>query len=313
MFSHSQWSCMRYIADRSAVVRNPSDRCCISIQTFTGTVPFSDKSPTEAMFGIIHGERPPRPTNPIIAEKLWGLMQRCWDHNPQSRPEVSKALEILRIPSASCLFQRLPFAYLEYPILCTSVAAMKEQITQVLATEVRTPQTTSVLSDVPQSMPLPAASPSSPALQELHNLDTSSSNFQDQLCNTLYGKEYMNCVQNLEGDDPTWLVNYLDKVRLRVSFTHSILKPAQTLDILEPSSVASRKCLRELRNLCGKMGILPTSYTLSSHLLDIHPQPFAAGGFGDVYHGTLDGSTVCIKRVRVYIHDDPGKVLKVRC
>ena len=157
------------------------------------------------------------------------------------------------------------------------------------------------------------ALPNSSALQKLHNLDASSPDFQDQLCNTLYGKEYMDGVQGLEGDDPTWLVNYLDKVRLRVSFTHSMFKPAQTLDVLKPSSVASRKCLRELRSLCGKMGIVPTSYTLSSHLLDIHPQPFAAGGFGDVYHGTLDGSAVCIKRVRVYIQDDPEKVLKVRC
>ena len=123
----------------------------------------------------------------------------------------------------------------------------------------------------------------------------------------------MDCVQGLEGDDLTWLVNYLDKVRLRVSFTHSIFKPAQTLDVLENSCFASRKCLRELRNLCGKMRIVPTSYTLSSHLLDIHPQPFANGGSADVYHGTLDGSTVCIKRFRVYIQDDPEKVLKVRC
>ena len=157
------------------------------------------------------------------------------------------------------------------------------------------------------------ASPNSPALQKLHNLDVSSPNFQDQLCNTLYGKEYMDGVQGLEGDDPTWLVNYLDKVRLRISFTRSIFKPAQTLNVLEPSSVASRKCLRELRSLCGKMRILPTSYTLSSHLLDIHPQPFAAGSSGDVHHGSLDGSAVCIKRFRIFIQDNPEKVLKVRC
>ena len=213
MFSHLQWSCMRYIADRSVAVQNSSDCCCISIQAFAGTVPFSDKSPTEAMFGIICGERPPRPTHPLITEKLWALMQRCWDHNPQSRPEASKALEILRIPSASCSLQRLPIAYLEYLILYTSVVAMKEQITQVLTTENRTPKTTSDLSDVPQSTRFLAASPSSPVLQQLRNLDTSSSGFQDQLCNTLYGSEYVECLRNLEGDDATWLANYLDRVR----------------------------------------------------------------------------------------------------
>ena len=156
------------------------------------------------------------------------------------------------------------------------------------------------------------ASPNSPALQKLNNLDRFSSNFQDQLCNILYGKEYTDCVPGLESDDPTWLVNYLDKVCLRVSPTRSTFKPVQTLNVLKPSGVASRKCLHELRSLCGMIRILPTSYTLSSHLLDIHPQPFAIGGFADVYDGTFNGSRVCIKRVRVYLQDDSEKALKVR-
>ena len=56
-------------------------------------------------------------------------------------------------------------------------------------------------------------SPNSPTLQQLHNLDTSSPSFQDKLCNIICGKEYSECVRDLEGDDPVWLVNYLDKVR----------------------------------------------------------------------------------------------------
>ena len=63
------------------------------------------------------------------------------------------------------------------------------------------------------------------------------------------------------------------------------------------------------------MRTLPTSYTLSPHLLNIHPQPFTSGGFADVYHGTFNGSRVCIKHVRVYVQeaqDNPEKALKVR-
>ena len=56
--------------------------------------------------------------------------------------------------------------------------------------------------------------PSPPALQKLHNLQIHSSNFQDQLFNAFYGKEYSECVRDLEGDDLTWPVNYLDRVRL---------------------------------------------------------------------------------------------------
>ena len=68
-------------------------------------------------------------------------------------------------------------------------------------------------SDALQPTGLPKTSPSSPVLQKLRNLEMSSPNFQDQLFNAFYGKEYAKCVRDLEGDDMTWLINYLDKVR----------------------------------------------------------------------------------------------------
>jgi len=151
-------------------------------------------------------------------------------------------------------------------------------------------------------------SPSPRALQKLHHLSRS---FHDQLSDILYGEEYQKCVSELQGDDLVWLVEYLDKVRHHVALPHSPLRPAQVLDGLDPSSAASRKCLRELRSICGIKGILPISYTLSSHLLNIGPEPFASGGFGDIYNGTLDGSRVCIKRVRAYAKDGQQKAIKV--
>jgi len=68
--------------------------------------------------------------------------------------------------------------------------------------------------------------------------------------------------------------------------------------------------MRELRTICGARGILPTSYTHSSHLLNLDTKPFASGGYGDVYHGTLNGSRVCIKCVRVFT-GDPQKAVQV--
>ena len=35
------------------------------------------------------------------------------------------------------------------------------------------------------------------------------------------------------------------------------------------------------------------------HLLTVDSEPFTSGGFGDVYHGTLKGLPVCVKRLRV--------------
>ena len=57
--------------------------------------------------------------------------------------------------------------------------------------------------------------------------------------------------------------------------------------------------------------ILPTSYTLSPSLLNIDRWPVAWRGSDDVYEGTLDGSSVCVKRVRVYSNDGPKKTTKV--
>lgn len=57
------------------------------------------------------------------------------------------------------------------------------------------------------------ASSGPPVLHKLRLLDTSSADFDDQLCNVLYGEEYVKCLSSLEGGDAAWLVDYLDKVR----------------------------------------------------------------------------------------------------
>ena len=66
--------------------------------------------------------------------------------------------------------------------------------------------------------------PISPTLQRLNSLERSSPDFHDQLRSVLYGKDYVQCVPSLQGDDLAWLVNYLDEVRRRVVLLHSPLK-----------------------------------------------------------------------------------------
>ena len=73
------------------------------------------------------------------------------------------------------------------------------------------------------------SSPTSPALQKLHHLDRSLPNFHDQLCNALHGEEYTQCVLNLQGDDLVWIVDYLDKVRRRVTLPYSPLSRRRLL------------------------------------------------------------------------------------
>ena len=43
----------------------------------------------------MQGHRPPRPTHLECSDRLWALMQRCWDRKPLLRPKVSEVLQVL--------------------------------------------------------------------------------------------------------------------------------------------------------------------------------------------------------------------------
>jgi serine/threonine protein kinase len=83
---------------RSTMHRALTYRSFISMQVFTGMVPFSNDTPALAMLATIQGKRPPRPTHRTFTKDLWALMQRCWDHDPHLRP---KALEVLQVLTLS--------------------------------------------------------------------------------------------------------------------------------------------------------------------------------------------------------------------
>ena len=51
----------------------------------------------------MQGERPPRPATSTFTDKLWGLTQRCWDHDPELRPEALEVLEVLLTTSVPYL------------------------------------------------------------------------------------------------------------------------------------------------------------------------------------------------------------------
>jgi len=75
----------------------------ILTQAFTGEVPFHDYLPAAAASAILDGKRPARPTHPSLTNKLWALMERCWNQDPLLRPEMSEVLETLRGSSVSLL------------------------------------------------------------------------------------------------------------------------------------------------------------------------------------------------------------------
>lgn len=125
--------------------------------------------------------------------------------------------------------------------------------------------------------------PSPPVLQQLYRLNRSLYDYSRQLDGIFNSQQYKRCLANLQGDELTCLVDYLDKIS-RDS---------------DPSGAVSRRCLSELGDICASKGVLPTSHALPPDILHISPEPYASGGYGDVYQGILHGSRVRVKRVRV--------------
>ena len=68
------------------------------------------------------------------------------------------------------------------------------------------------------------SSPSSPPLQRLSRLDWSSPDFEDQLQEILHSQEYVRCETTVGNSDLMWLIDYLDKVRRRITGSHPLLK-----------------------------------------------------------------------------------------
>ena len=70
---------------------------------------------------------------------------------------------------------------------------------------------------------------------------------------------------------------------------------------------------KKFRQLCGQVGLLPTSHIVPGNSVQTTEHPIASGAFGDVWEGIHNGKRVAIKALRVYKHDDVQKVAKASC
>lgn len=90
MFSHSGWSWSRYVTTQQLRVDPKLTAFLLRSgpKAFTGTVPFSDRNSQAAIMAIIRGQRPPRPTHPSLTDRLWELINQCWDQDRHKRPRI---------------------------------------------------------------------------------------------------------------------------------------------------------------------------------------------------------------------------------
>lgn len=114
-------------------------------------IPFSGSLPSMVMLEIIGGERPSRPAHPALTNQLWVLVQKCWDQDPQLRPEITEVLQVLPVLSVSHSFWQLSICCLDWPLMCSDPPAWKQLISYPLPAQECISLITSIFSDYNES------------------------------------------------------------------------------------------------------------------------------------------------------------------
>lgn len=71
----------------------------VSIEIFTGRVPFPELQVTAVILQIMRGRRPKRPEDARelgLSDSVWEMVERCWEKVPDQRPNMSEITSFFR-------------------------------------------------------------------------------------------------------------------------------------------------------------------------------------------------------------------------
>jgi serine/threonine protein kinase len=68
-------------------------------ETISGNLPFHGDADLTVFAKVIQGKRPPRGGK--FRKDLWGMLERCWESQPSSRPSIGEVLRCLETLSDS--------------------------------------------------------------------------------------------------------------------------------------------------------------------------------------------------------------------
>jgi hypothetical protein len=67
------------------------------LKAFTGSHPFSELAPADAVFKmVINHELPDRPQEKNLTDPVWEMTVQCWQHEPDRRPKMTEVVATLR-------------------------------------------------------------------------------------------------------------------------------------------------------------------------------------------------------------------------
>ncbi|KAJ7161079.1 kinase-like domain-containing protein, partial [Mycena filopes] len=61
---------------------------CLAFEMIFGKPPFRFDNPVQVSLKVTRGQRPSRPTAPVIEDQLWAVIEQCWAHDPNERPSM---------------------------------------------------------------------------------------------------------------------------------------------------------------------------------------------------------------------------------
>ena len=74
-------------------------------QVLTGATPFGKQTGPEVVIKVLGGVRPPKPTNALdigLSDKLWKLLEGCWETEHEDRPPVRDVLARVKSAASAC-------------------------------------------------------------------------------------------------------------------------------------------------------------------------------------------------------------------
>ncbi|KAF9643102.1 kinase-like protein [Thelephora ganbajun] len=131
----------------------------------------------------------------------------------------------------------------------------------------------------------------------LYKLDRSSTRFPQELNELLHDEKWVEQVLDLPGGELVVLVDYLDS----------------TLDGLDRTGTSFRECLHALQKVCSSRMILPSVYEVLTTLSSNAGRTLAYGRLSNIYGGSLDGTDVAVKRLRIPTTGDRATVKQALC
>ena len=145
----------------------------------------------------------------------------------------------------------------------------------------------------------------SQSLQHLYSLEISSPEIPHLLDDLIKRDEKEQYLSSLRGPELTRVIDFLDQVRALLSAFRPVTRQTlQVLSAIPTNNEVFRQCLSKLQAICGDSMTLPSSYAISGDLARVGSHPIAFGGLADVWEGAHGGRKVCIKVLKISVHND---------